>query len=348
MNNSNLPQVQGSYFIQIHKWLVDEIGYQAAVVIGYLDLVSRNQPGKNPTFKTRQEIITAVEGYVGRDLVDEKLKELESMRWVVKRVKPLNNNSARRFTFALNPVSIHDYVNTGVRYPGASTADSAPQDDEQDEGQYGGQDNSIRGKEEEQNEEEHPPPPSQLARSGGGGDQLMFSKNAVSEVDSALRISRDAILEEEPAVTELDDFLKSQSFNPHTAHRIKRMFLQLIPNVQCQLLRVARMKVPKARESKEGYMITLTQNALDGILTCSDIALEQINLNSSCAGILLKESEIIAEIKGKEAVLRDGALIAVVKNDGLYVSHEMPGRRFSLSDASKIILGVRSGKYMLT
>lgn len=73
---SRIPHPAGSRFVAVHQWAVHRFGLAGAAVLGVLDFWDRGQDLAEQPLGSRNRIVAALEGMVGRNLVDAALHDL--------------------------------------------------------------------------------------------------------------------------------------------------------------------------------------------------------------------------------------------------------------------------------
>lgn len=82
MRNSRIPHPPGGRHVKVWRWAVDAVGKAAATVLGELEWRDRLEEEPGLPVATRAELIAALEGFVGRNAVDEAVEELVKIGWI--------------------------------------------------------------------------------------------------------------------------------------------------------------------------------------------------------------------------------------------------------------------------
>lgn len=84
MRLSRIPHPPGERFLQIHSWAVREVGKAAAAVLAVVDFLDRAQEKAGTPVASRTRIIADLEGFVGRDAIDDALGRLVALGWLCR------------------------------------------------------------------------------------------------------------------------------------------------------------------------------------------------------------------------------------------------------------------------
>lgn len=84
MRLSRIPHPPGERFLQIHSWAVREVGKAAAAVLAVVDFLDRAQEKAGTPVASRTRIIADLEGFVGRDAIDDALVRLVALGWLCR------------------------------------------------------------------------------------------------------------------------------------------------------------------------------------------------------------------------------------------------------------------------
>jgi len=108
---SRLPHPPGGHFVIAHAWAVKAVGKNAALVLGELDFLDRAQPLPGQPLTTRAGLIDALQGLVGRNAVDEAVKTLVGLGWVVLIERQTVGSNIRTWhEFALNAQAVSEWI----------------------------------------------------------------------------------------------------------------------------------------------------------------------------------------------------------------------------------------------
>ena len=122
IRESRIPHPPGSQVIIAHKWIAAALGKAAAMIMGHLDYLDRVKGGEGEPLATRAGLIAALEGFVGKNAIDENLKTLVEIGWVVLiEQKSFGDNNLRQWhEYAIDVDAIGAWLaqNRETRRPG--------------------------------------------------------------------------------------------------------------------------------------------------------------------------------------------------------------------------------------
>ena len=107
-------------WVKGHRWVAREFGRAVAFVLGEIEFLDRPQPEAGLRVATRAQLIAALEGFIGRDAVDEAIQILADLGWIrIHEVCRPGTNLTSHHMFSLDAGAIEEWLaNRGIsRFP---------------------------------------------------------------------------------------------------------------------------------------------------------------------------------------------------------------------------------------
>lgn len=111
MRESRLPHPPGGRFLILHDWAVRILGRAGAAVLGVIDFLDRREETPGAWVASRARIVADLEGFVGRNAVDEALEDLVHRGWLRRKnyVEQGSKNLIRRVQFSLDADAVSKF-----------------------------------------------------------------------------------------------------------------------------------------------------------------------------------------------------------------------------------------------
>jgi hypothetical protein len=108
MRESRIPHPPGGRFLLVHDWAVRELGRAGAAVLAVIDFLDRREEMAGLWVASRARVVADLEGFVGRNAVDQALEDLVARDWLRRKdhIEQGPTNLVRRAEFALNANAI--------------------------------------------------------------------------------------------------------------------------------------------------------------------------------------------------------------------------------------------------
>lgn len=109
--DSRIPHPEHNW-VKGHRWVAREFGRAVAFVLGEIEFLDRAQPEAGRRVATRAQLVAALEGFIGRDAVDEAIRILaEELGWIrVHEVCRQGTNLTSHHEFSLDADAIEKWL----------------------------------------------------------------------------------------------------------------------------------------------------------------------------------------------------------------------------------------------